>query len=205
MNDDYLWDRTGEPDPEIQQLEEVLSTLRYQPQPLELPAGIRPERQRRYFTPLAIAAAIALLMLAAGLWIRIHRVQPPRQGELSQGQKPVTGNEKTVPANEPLSTSGSDNQTVGKTKEERTPKTPINPNRRRLSSPEHSFAASRRKRLNSAVPEEPVSITQLEEARAAKDQLLLALRLASAKLNYAQRKTLGPPIPGTIRNQHKVG
>ena len=28
---DYLWDKTGEPDPEIQQLEEILGTLRYQP------------------------------------------------------------------------------------------------------------------------------------------------------------------------------
>ena len=39
MNDDYLWDRTGEPDPEIQELEEVLGTLRYQPQPLETAGG----------------------------------------------------------------------------------------------------------------------------------------------------------------------
>ena len=45
MNDDYLWDRTGEPDPEIQQLEEILGTLRYQPQPLAIPAHlqVRPE------------------------------------------------------------------------------------------------------------------------------------------------------------------
>ena len=34
---DYLWDKTGEPDPEVQQLEEILSTLRYQPRPLEIP------------------------------------------------------------------------------------------------------------------------------------------------------------------------
>ena len=37
MNDDYLWDKTGEPDPQIQQLEEILGTLRYQPRPLPLP------------------------------------------------------------------------------------------------------------------------------------------------------------------------
>jgi hypothetical protein len=35
MKEDYLWDKTGEPDPEIQQLEEILGTLRYQP--LQLP------------------------------------------------------------------------------------------------------------------------------------------------------------------------
>ena len=41
MSDDYLWDRTGEPDPEIQKLEEVLGTLRYQPRPLRIPAACR--------------------------------------------------------------------------------------------------------------------------------------------------------------------
>ena len=49
MNDDYLWDRTGEPDPEIQQLEQVLGMLRYQPRPLELPAHVRIGHQRTLF------------------------------------------------------------------------------------------------------------------------------------------------------------
>jgi hypothetical protein len=34
MKEDYLWDRSGEPDPELQKLDEILGTLRYQPQPL---------------------------------------------------------------------------------------------------------------------------------------------------------------------------
>ena len=38
MNEDYLWDKSGQPDPEIQQLEEILGTLRYQPKPFEIPA-----------------------------------------------------------------------------------------------------------------------------------------------------------------------
>src|SRR5436190_16374121 len=78
MNDDYLWDRSVEPDPEIQQLEEVLGTLRFQPQPIELPVGIRPERVRN-FRPLAVAAAIAFLILAAGVWMRINRPAVGRQ------------------------------------------------------------------------------------------------------------------------------
>ena len=41
MKDDYLWDKTGQPDPEIQKLEEILGTLRHQPKPLELPASRR--------------------------------------------------------------------------------------------------------------------------------------------------------------------
>ncbi len=46
MNDDYLWDRTGEPDPEIQQLEQALGTLRHQPQRFEIPASLMVARKR---------------------------------------------------------------------------------------------------------------------------------------------------------------
>ena len=35
---DYLWDRSGAPDPEIQRLESVLSEFRYDERPLVLPA-----------------------------------------------------------------------------------------------------------------------------------------------------------------------
>jgi hypothetical protein len=40
---------------------------------------------------------------------------------------------------------------------------------------------------------------------AEKEQLLVALRLVSAKLNVAQRRTQGTPQLNPIRNQHKIG
>ena len=43
------------------------------------------------------------------------------------------------------------------------------------------------------------------EAQVAKEQLLLALRVASAKLNLAQKKAQGAYPGSLIRNQHKVG
>ncbi len=70
MNDDYLWDKSGEPDPEIQQLEEILGTLRYQPRPLNLP------RRRNYVPFLAIAAAVVVALLAGGLWTLIKSPEP---------------------------------------------------------------------------------------------------------------------------------
>ena len=74
MNDDYLWDKTGQPDPEIQQLEEILGTLRYQPKPLVLP------RRRNYFPLLAIAASILLAILAGSIWLRVRsRNETPKQ------------------------------------------------------------------------------------------------------------------------------
>ncbi len=40
MSEEYLWDKSGKPDPEIQELEEILGTLRYQPKPLVLPHSL---------------------------------------------------------------------------------------------------------------------------------------------------------------------
>ena len=67
MNDDYLWDKSGEPDPEIQKLENILGTLRYQPQPLKL------HHRRNYFVPLTIAATIVMALVAGALWTQIQR------------------------------------------------------------------------------------------------------------------------------------
>jgi len=74
MKDDYLWDKTGQPDPEIQKLEEILGTLRYQPKPLELPVS----RRRTYFPLLAIAASLMLALLAAGIWLRARNQTAPQ-------------------------------------------------------------------------------------------------------------------------------
>src|SRR5688572_7870412 len=70
MKDDYLWDKSGEPDPQIQQLEEILGTLGYQPQQLQLP------RRRNYLAFLAIAATVVMALLAAGLWTQIQSPDP---------------------------------------------------------------------------------------------------------------------------------
>lgn len=85
MNDDYLWDKTGEPDPQVQQLEEILGTLRYQPKPLELPEDLPLPRRQSYFPWLAIAAAVLVALLAGGIWLGTRsRVQTPqRQAEVT--------------------------------------------------------------------------------------------------------------------------
>lgn len=70
MNDDYLWDKSGEPDPEIQKLEEMLGTLRYQPQALKLP------RRRNYLALLAVAATVVMALLAGAVWTQIQRPEP---------------------------------------------------------------------------------------------------------------------------------
>lgn len=68
MNDDYLWDGSGEPDPDVQRLEQVLGHYRYQPKPLSPALSSRFSWQRRGWVRVAAAAAVIVLVLA-GLWI----------------------------------------------------------------------------------------------------------------------------------------
>src|SRR5690348_11079825 len=77
MSDDYLWDRSGEPDPEIQRLEEVLGVLRSKRPAVEWP--VQPKirvmpggegRWGRSYWQGAIAASIALVIGAAWLATR---------------------------------------------------------------------------------------------------------------------------------------
>jgi hypothetical protein len=70
VTDDYLADRRGPADPEVERLEQLLGEARYVPGRLKLPAddaGTRRGRSRaRRFAPWAIAASIVLL---AGGWL----------------------------------------------------------------------------------------------------------------------------------------
>ena len=91
MKDDYLWDKSGQPDPEIQKLEEILGTLRYQPKPLELPVS----RRRSYFPLLAIAASLLLALLAAGIWLRVRNQSVPPRHEAQVNSTPTPVEENT--------------------------------------------------------------------------------------------------------------
>src|SRR5262245_51675811 len=96
MKDDYLWDKSGEPDPEIQKLEEILGTLRYQSRPLDLPVS----RRRSYFPLLAIAASLLLALLAAGIWLRVRNQsvpQPPHEAQAVPAS-PKMDDEKSIQA-----------------------------------------------------------------------------------------------------------
>lgn len=144
MNDDYLWDKSGEPDPQIQQLEEILGTLRYQPKPLRIPEELPAARPRRnHFAWLAIAATVATALLAGGLWLTTRE------------QDASIPSVATAQPNAPII---------------------IGP----ALSPSPNAPKKRTPRL--------VKYNR-QEALAAKQQLMFALRLASEKINAVHRRT----------------
>ncbi len=61
---DYLWDKTGEPDAEVERLEALLGTLGHRPRTLALPLEVAPDVRRppRFLKPVWLAAAAALLL-----------------------------------------------------------------------------------------------------------------------------------------------
>lgn len=151
MSEDYLWDKSGEPDPEIQQLEEILGTLRYQPRPLRLAP------RRNYLALLAIAATVLIAFFAGGLWLRVQHYDV--------SIAPVAMD--IVPPSSPK---------IG------------------FLSPAQPATPKRHSRL--------LAKHDNQEAVAAKQQLMFALRLASEKLNAAYRRT---QTPTQIKNQHRAG
>jgi hypothetical protein len=68
MNENYLWDKSGEPDPEIQRLENLLSPLRDKTPVLSFP--------KRNRMPYFLAIAASLLVWAGGAWVAWQRSRP---------------------------------------------------------------------------------------------------------------------------------
>ena len=188
MDNNYLWDRSGKIEPDIQQLEETLGTLGYQPQPLRIPTSLQIARRRSFYPLMAIAAAIALLAVALGLWFAFkqHQLTPPVEVRRDEQPAPkLIEKQQPQPKREPQQAfvnSGSKPAVIQK----------------RHREPARNLLASYKVR-----PPAPPQLTPAELAE--KEQVLVALRLVSAKLNVAQRKAQGLPAPNSIRNQHKIG
>jgi hypothetical protein len=182
MNEDYLWDKSGEPDPEIQQLEQILGTLGYQPKPLDLSDEIQPRSRNRYLPLMAIAATLLIALIAGALWLRVRnktspqldraKVESPKPQQASPNIEDKKPNEIVA-----VATDKGSRYVQPKPKEVRHPRTP------QVSK---------------------MTTVERQEALEAKEQLMTALRLTSEKLNLAHRKAQGTS-PNQIRNQHKVG
>lgn len=199
---DYTWDKTGEPDPEVQELEEILGTLRYQPRPLDIPAGLQARRERNFFRGLAprlaIAATIAMLLLGLGLWLGLQRLQRNQPAPLVKTADRSIA--KPNPVNESTPTEGQ-TATVAPSHD---------PGPQRIVEPRHEMnqpqlAATKKRGRYDRVRSERLTAARRQEAEAAKNQLMLAFRMVSAKLNFAQKKAQELNQKEPVHNQHKTG
>ncbi|MFN7998161.1 MAG: FecR family protein [Bryobacteraceae bacterium] len=100
MRSDYLWDGSGEPDPEVLRLERLLSEFRSDRPAPALPAGIPPAKPALRWAAVAATVVVA----AAGAWLstgsapRAWRVAEPvaEVASLAVGQVLETGNSGTI-------------------------------------------------------------------------------------------------------------
>jgi FecR protein len=97
VNEDYLWDKSGEPDPEIQRLENLLSPLGHKLD--KTPALCFPKRSR---VPYLLAIAASFLVLCGALWIAWQRTRPAWDVATVQG----TPSLKRLAKGESISTDG---------------------------------------------------------------------------------------------------
>ena len=201
----YLWDKTGEADPEVERLEKLLAGLRYEPRELKLPAEALPPRSRafprRLWTAYAAAAALALIVLA-GLWLAAHRHSGLQgQGQMAAGgaqSQPSQESAREEPSPGPqdvqaLGPDGSGRQVVsnnsGEIQTRRAPGRIQQKGEKQFSLSSESSRAGR-SRAEIIVQRLPIprshpqnGVAQLtREQQAAKEQLIYALRLTSIKL-----------------------
>ncbi|HEV2914471.1 MAG TPA: hypothetical protein VGX92_14430 [Pyrinomonadaceae bacterium] len=183
MSDDYLWDRSGESDPEIERLESVLGGLRHQPRPLELPVA-RP--RPKLFHGLAAAAAV-MMIVAGGLWLAsrpsiddaenpprlvIARPVPYLLSELKEPKPSIAPVIKGTESGARATLAGSTQAGVLR--------------RPRRTNEERESANILRVARRGAPSQSDQEL--MREGEKARDQLMLGLRFASSQLNRVQRE-----------------
>ena len=179
MSDNYLWDKSGEPDPEVQHLEQLLSRLQYKHPPLNLPAA----PQRRVSSPAlwAIAAAV-LVTLAVGVWLGLQHQRKETTQPLV-AEKGREANERTRPAESPR------------------PEARIEPKSVPGGKADLALAQPTQRKMIRHTPrrrrQETFETNIATEEEVAKERLMFALHIASAKLNLAQKKVQesSQPVP----------
>ena len=228
---DYLWDKTGEADEEVERLEELLGSLRHQPRKFELPHDVEMQtsvRPRRTYAWAAVAAAL-ILMVLAGAWFAVLR---DRCGEGSRHAETARSGGTEAPAAKAPETVTS-RPGVEASKEQPPPSPRVQeeeqqaPLEKKLApqfarsdveserktqrlKAQRAASTNRRERQNRGASRGDVELAgtaeaqkprgriqsdipprRMSEQQAAKEQVMLALRLTSAQLNIVQRKTQG--------------
>jgi FecR protein len=79
VSDDYLWGKTGKPEPEIQRLETLLGRFRHRRETMEVPAFVYLPKEARTHWALWVAgvvAAVAIVAIFVVVWLPHWRTAP---------------------------------------------------------------------------------------------------------------------------------
>src|SRR3990172_8395130 len=99
MSDDYLWDRSGKADRDVEKLEQMLGEFRQNVPPPDfgrVPKKVREFPRRRMNRWMAVAAAAASVVVVTGLW-HANRPEPATlyvarlAGTPQIGERPIAG------------------------------------------------------------------------------------------------------------------
>ena len=221
---DYLWDKTGEPDAEVERLEKLLGGLGHQPRALELPREARVEQApRRLWSRPALAAAAALaLMLLAGAWLVASRVtgDAGRTARDSQATAPRTGESARDDGKAAAPRDGKSEAGAHDVKNEGPAERAVVEQPSRQQQTERRSAAEPRRRggvlhahagsgmksrggraPRGARPREDLLAAVTERQQSAKEQLVYALRLTGAKLGEVKTKVRGAGEAGNASEE----
>jgi hypothetical protein len=201
---DYLWDKTGEVDAEAERLEELLSQLRFQPRTFEVPATLpvvrRAPRTVSHVSWARLAVAASLILVAlAGAWLIMTKQRPnnaPTQFANATSKDAATPTQQEAAVVAPTVDQKVDQKIAQKKvvkHESYETATARNANRhprreefsasveRHGALPRHSTE----RELN-APRGEMAAVTPQE--REAMEKFMLAMKVTSEKLNYAERQ-----------------
>ncbi len=211
MSDQYLWDKSGAPDAEIEKLERLLGSLRYRlsendyappfeatraaalplaTQHIAVQAIANSRRVTRFPLPaVAIAAMTLLAIVAGGLWIKMRAPESIKTDEtqlvattiLPPDSAPkIRSNYPAVDFSANVAAAENDSPKHAQTFASSHKKQSNAVFERRSQPAPHRIANS----LRSGKNNDALTV----EGERAKKQLVLALYIASEKLNFAQKK-----------------
>jgi len=215
MSDQYLWDKSGTPDAEIEQLERVLGSLRYRPsennyaptleatraalplaaqhiaaQHIAAQSIANPRRVIRFRAPaFAIAATLVLAIVAGSLWLKMHTPQLIDAGD-TQSAVTTTATDETPEFSHnhtpDNSTASVDVAQANPLEHTRAVALPHKRYSRNVLQRRSTTATTNRVANSIRSGEENESL--IAEGERAKTKLVLALHIASEKLHFAQKR-----------------
>jgi hypothetical protein len=192
MNEDYLWDKTGE-DPEIEKLENALQAFRYrETAPPALPANAVPsekETPRRFFQfAFAFAACAACVVILLGVWFQFSSNKIEVVEDLTETISPPTVSDEIFVKEPDITTVEIINF----------PKPTAKQNVVKIRKSVPLIARQNKTTTARNIEVKKPSVKLTEEEKYAYEQLMLALSITGSKLKLVKDKVEG------IGEQHAV-